>query len=590
MDKKVLTREIDITNAQIETRAEGDNQSLILTFPFSSETPVERWFGEEILLHDNTSADFTRLNTGAALLFNHDPDKHIGVVEKAWIGSDKRGYATVRFGSNPLALEKLKDIQDGILKKVSFAYVVRDFLQERQDDKDIYKATKWEALEISFVTIPADNTVGLRYFTQETETKNNATIEVVAEKNKTMEENKMERTEEVKEILALGEKTGFQREANEFVKEDKSLDEFRGFVIEKLQAKHIDQHTVDMTKQEEREYSFLKAINAVVAGDWRGAELEKEVSEELSKKQGRTTEGFFVPLNVLFKRDINKTVSADGGYLVANQLLAGSFIDLLSDNLVSAKLGVNILGGLVSDITIPKQTAGSSYYWVAEDGAPTKSTSQFGTVSLAPKTIAGQQYITRKMLLQSSVAIENLIRQDLAKALATGIDEALINGSGASNQPTGILNTSNVNLIAIGTNGGAITYAHIVALEKAVFNSKVNAGNFAFLINPNVWASLKQTVKYTGTGTPILDGDNVDGYPYVLSTLVPSNLTKGTGTNLSAVLFGAWDNAFIGNWGSLEILPTREKDKGGLLLTAFMDVDIAVRYPEAFSVIKDAVA
>ncbi len=91
-------------------------------FPFSSEQPVARYFGNEILSHEKGAADLSRLNDGAPLLFNHNPDRVIGVVERAYIDDDKRrGYARVRFSRNEFAQEVLRDVRDGIIRNVSFA-------------------------------------------------------------------------------------------------------------------------------------------------------------------------------------------------------------------------------------------------------------------------------------------------------------------------------------------------------------------------------------------------------------------------------------------------------------------------------------
>ena len=101
-----------------------------LTFSFSSEAPVKRYFGDEILDHDEESVDLTRLNTGAApLLFNHDPNQVLGKVTKAWI-EDKRGKATIKWATNPRALEIRKDVSDtGATVEVSRILIRFDLTQ-----------------------------------------------------------------------------------------------------------------------------------------------------------------------------------------------------------------------------------------------------------------------------------------------------------------------------------------------------------------------------------------------------------------------------------------------------------------------------
>ena len=105
------------------TRAEGQANERVYTFPFSSETPVQRAFGNEVLSHEGEAVNLSRMNDGAPLLFNHDPNKVIGVVERSWV-EGQRGYATVRFSRNAFAQEVMGDVQDGILRGVSVGYSI----------------------------------------------------------------------------------------------------------------------------------------------------------------------------------------------------------------------------------------------------------------------------------------------------------------------------------------------------------------------------------------------------------------------------------------------------------------------------------
>ena len=133
-----------------------------LTFSFSSEAPVDRWFGREILLHEPGAMDLSRLNDGGAYLWNHNRDVVLGVAEKAWLGDDRRLYATVRWSPNTTMrgseeYKRRRDIETGITRNVSFAYEIKD-IEERADG---FYVTNWPVLEVSSVSVPADQTVGL---------------------------------------------------------------------------------------------------------------------------------------------------------------------------------------------------------------------------------------------------------------------------------------------------------------------------------------------------------------------------------------------------------------------------------------------
>ena len=131
-------------------------KSRTFEFPFSSEYPVKRYFGNEVLSHENGAADLSRLNDGGAVLFNHNMDKPIGVVESAYIGEDKRGYAKIRFSRSKFASEILDDVKDGILRGISFGYSIN----EMDETSDGMLARSWSVHELSVVTVPADPTIG----------------------------------------------------------------------------------------------------------------------------------------------------------------------------------------------------------------------------------------------------------------------------------------------------------------------------------------------------------------------------------------------------------------------------------------------
>lgn len=133
-----------------------------LTFSFSSEAPVDRWFGREILLHEQGAMDLSRMNDGAPWLWNHNRDVILGVTEKAWLGDDRRLYSTVRWSPNTLEkgseeYKRRQDIEAGITRNVSFAYEIKD-IDERADG---FYVTSWPVLEVSSVSVPADQSVGL---------------------------------------------------------------------------------------------------------------------------------------------------------------------------------------------------------------------------------------------------------------------------------------------------------------------------------------------------------------------------------------------------------------------------------------------
>jgi HK97 family phage major capsid protein/HK97 family phage prohead protease len=594
--------------AQFE-RAAADKEGRTFTFPFSSEFAVARSFGNEVLSHEAGAANLARLNDSAPLLWNHDPNKVIGVVERAWIDEQsKRGYSTVRFSRNAFAQEILADVKDGVLRNVSFAYEIND-MQQRAED---FVATKWAPFEISVVSIPADpHQVGFGRTldsqlaaTAATNPPPTSTNVVPMENTPDLSVVRAEAAEaersRISGITALCDKHNMSDLAGELVRGGKGIDEARAAVLERMGSaqKPVNDKAADigLTEAETRRFSFVRAINALAHPTDRrcqeAARFEFEVSDAAAKAMGKESRGLMVPAEVL-RRDLTVGTATAGGNTVATDLLAANFIDLLRNKAVVMGLGTQMLTGLQGNIAIPRQTGGATGYWVAESGSPTESQQAFDQVTMSPKTLGAFTDISRKLLLQSSIDIETFVRNDLATVLALEIDRAAIHGSGASNQPTGILATSGIGSVAGGTNGAAPTWANIIGLETEVAQDNADLGSLNYLTNTKVRGKLKGTFTNSTYGeAPVfgLDG-RMNGYNTAVTNMVSSTLTKGTSSGIcSAIIFGNFADLIVGMWGSLDLMvdPYTSSTSGTVRVVALQDLDIAVRHPESFSAMLDA--
>lgn len=606
-----------------ERAAEPDSR--VFSFPFSSEYPVQRYYGDEILSHERGAVDLRRLEDGAPLLFNHDPNKVIGVVERAWLDEQaKRAYATVRFSRNSFAQEVMADVQDGVLRNVSVGYQISN-MEERGDS---FVATSWSPHEVSVVSIPADPSVGVgRALALPTSTQSAAPA---ASPHHDSREEPMEtptpdleviRSEAVKaerdriaSISTLADKHGLGDLGRQLIESGRSIDEARTAVLEKLGAKQepISQATgnVDLNAKEQRSYSVVRAINAAISGNWKDAGLEREVSSEIERQSGRSTSGFFMPHNLEMRAPYAVGAAGTGGNLVATNLLASSFIEVLRNNALIMQMGPTLLTGLVGNVAIPRQATQTASYWVTEASAITEAEATFDQVTLSPKQIGARSQYSRLALQQTTPDIESVVRNDLAKVLALGIDLAAIGGSGASGQPTGILNTSGIGNVAMGTNGAAFTDSasgstsgldQLIQLERAVDVANALNGSLYYLTNAKVVSKLKQLKTAYGeylwtpaegntvAGTP----GGINGYPCMRSNQVPSNLTKGSGSSLSALIFGNFSELVIGMWGALEILPNPYGSgytAGSVDIRAMQTCDIAIKHAASFAAITDIIA
>ena len=578
---------------------------------FSSEEPVERWFGMEVLSHDAGAVDLSRLNDGGALLFNHDWDDQIGVIERAWVDADRRGRALVRFGNGAKAAEKFQDVQDGILRHISVGYSIANFEEEVSDGSRTFTATRWQPYEISFVTVPADPTVGVGRMSERPEEKPvNLTLEegnrnmdktqnipAVAEDN-TAERGMQNERARVSELLAIGRSYaahGGIEAAEKVIAEGGGEAQLRAAIMDNMRTQPVmTAEEIGMTAKEQREFSLLRAMSAAATGKWDKAGLEREVSEELEKRHGRAAAGFFVPTD-LIARAYSKGNAANGGNVIENDFREDLFIELLRNRLAVAQLGATVLDGLVGDITIPKHLTGNTVQWVDENGSAAEPNATFGQMSLKPKTVTANTELSRKFILQSSLSAEQFARSELLKAMMLGIDLAAINGKGTGNEPTGILNTAGIGAVEIGANGGAPEWKHIVALESAIAAANADIGDLAYITNARVRGLLKTKLKADGVSGYIWqDGATpLNGYRCAVSNQIPSNLTKGTAASkCSPLIFGNWADLMIAHWGVLDVIvdPYTKSTTGAVRITTLQDVDIAVRHVESFAAIKDIVA
>ena len=556
-------------------------------FPFSSEFPVARYFGNEILSHEGESADLSRLNDGAPLLFNHNPERVIGVVERAYIdGNKRRGYARVRFSRNAFAQEILGDVKDGVLRNVSFGYSI-DKMEERGSGD--YVATAWSPYEISVVSIPADNTVGIGRSLVPTPDAASAapSPDPLPPMENTAPDLAVVRAEAVEaertrisSINALCTKHRMADLGQQLVESGRSIDEARAAVLDKL---NVPQETVNMSAaeiglsaQESRRFSFLRAINYLANPTDRSAReaaaFEIEASDAAAAKLGRQSRGITIPQDVL-RRDLNVGTASAGGNLVATDLDAGSFIDLLRNASALDQAGATVLTGLTGNVAIPRQSGAGTAYWVAESGAPTESQQTVDQVSLTPKTVAAFTDYSRRLMLQSSIDVENMIRNDLATVLALKIDLAGLYGTGSNSEPLGLKLTTGVGSEDFAA--GTPTFAEVVALESDVATANALAGSPVYLMNAAMRGGLKTKAKDTGSGLFVMEGDLVNGYRGVLSNQVASG----------DLWFGNFADLIIGYFSGLDLMvdPYTHSTSGTVRVVAMQDVDIAVRHPESFT-------
>lgn len=587
-----------------------DEKSRTIEFPFSSELPVERYFGNEILRHDTRSIDLGRADLGALpLLFNHNTDDIRGKVESVRLGDDKRLYATVRYANTPAGEECLALVRDGMLSNVSFGYVISEMTRAQsnsESEPDTYIATKWTPYEVSHVTVPADPTVGVGRAATDEEFEVNV-IQPIQEKGKettmppvteeitkpapSIDASKIssdavaQERSRIASIQALGTKFDMGDLARQLVEGGKSVDEARGAFLEKMSVKQValkgDEGEIGLSKKEKDQYSWMRGIRALANPTDRRAQeaagFEFEVSRAGCKLRGKESEGIFVPQDVLVhsqKRALLKGTPSAGGYLVATELQPQSFIDLLRHKQALVNAGIRTMSGLVGDLAIPKQTGGATAYWVGEAVDVTGSSQTFGQVALAPKTLGAYTDLSRKLILQATPDAESIVVDDISRVLALALDLAGLYGSGSSSQPLGVANVPSIQTKDITNN--APTFPELVDMESKIAAADADVATMSYIVNAAMRGYMKSTVKFSSAGSATIwePGNQINGYNAITS----NQLTTGD------VFFGNWNDLVLGLWSGIDLNVDNISlaKQGGLRLIVLQDVDYAVRHAESF--------
>lgn len=586
--------DIERRSAVVDIAVRGvDEKKRTVSIAVSSELPVERSFGKEILVHESNAIDMAFLSSGRApLLLDHDMERQIGVIESVGLDADRVLRANVRFGRSALAQEIFQDVVDGIRGNVSVGYRVNK-MERSTTNKDEYLVRSWSPLEVSVVSIPADQSVGVGRSAAALEPQPKVEPSIKKEVKMTDEVNldavRAEAAEAAAKnasaIIELAARHNKRDLGDAALRSGKSIEQFRGELLDVIGSdKPLENENIGLTKKEIRQFSVVRAIAALANPSDRrlreAAAFEFEVSEAAAARYGRGAQGVMLPTDILgvWKRDLN---TSDDNEIVATNLLANEFIDVLRNSSSVMQAGARMLPGLVGNVAIPKKATAAAAGWIStEGGAAAESEATFGTVSLTPKNIGAFTDMTRQLILQSTPAIEQLVRDDLTQALALAIDKGALEGSGASGQPTGILNTVGVNK-PTSFAAAVPTFAEMVALETAIAEDNALFGNLAYITDAATYGGLKTKAKDAGSGMFVLEGGQANGY----------NVIRTQQSTAGNVYFGNFQDCMIGMWGGLDLTvdPYSASSTGTVRIVALQTVDVALRNPVSFAYNNDGV-
>lgn len=531
---------------------------------FSSEEPYERWYGKEILGHSKEEVDMTRIQNGASLLWNHDSNQLIGVVEKAAIGSDKVGRATVRFGNSEKAKQVFQDVQDGICTKVSVGYRINsmEMIECEGGDPDdcedaTYRATSWTPYELSMVSIPADDTVGvgrsdasesneIEIQTKGQNMKRNLLLEAAAagaavggagggtatdDKGvhaaaivKSREEARKEEQDRCRKIISLGTKHRMVDEANVAVDKGTRYEEFSDQVLDEI-SKRGDKKDEVSEGADLGDFGKKSLGDLIIESDQYRA-LAKRGKGWLKANQGVSLQGEFkAPLHS--RATLTQSVSGLTKYERPSELILVGQQPLYVAQLFAP--------GTTENTTVrhsQEDTWTNAATALAEEGTYQELSWDLSEVDTGVKKVGVLGRVTDEQL-EDSEQIAQYVNNRVPFAVMQLEDQHCITGSGNANQLKGILNQTGI--LTMSCNA-------VSAPADAVFKAMTKVASLSFfapdfiLMNPFDYENFKLTKDSSGqyyAGGPFTGPYGIGGYANVgimwgLPVVQTTAMTRGT--------------------------------------------------------------
>tara|TARA_Y100000310_G_scaffold7539_1_gene8245 strand:- start:5424 stop:7436 length:2013 start_codon:yes stop_codon:yes gene_type:complete len=627
--------------------------------PVSRWYPIDGEFREieEILDHSSEeNVDLEKLNN---IFIDHNTSVQniVGSVKTKSLDVKSRkvrvGIELVK--DDPLSDRISKLLEQKHLSTVSIGYELVDILGKEEDEESGRLRVKFSfrIYEASFVGVPADSNVGIgrdkdkepsqikpinkinnntkgKKMTTETNVAVNSVD--IAEKQsnidlavKTEQSKAKKRLDDILAIRESGKAYNLGELAEECIAKGRSLDDFHKSAIERLQSKPGDKinihKDVELSKKEQDSYSISKAIRYLDGRVNNSATQMKsnsgihiDIHQELLKKHGSPSDvsGLLVPECIRAKRaervdymsvNAGSNLTNTAASLSQDEYRPQDLQTILRNNVIFEQLGAITLNGVTSQLVFPKQTAGTTLSWeTAENQNAGATSATYSNETVGMKTISGYVPMTRQLIFLSDPSIDTLIISDLGFAMADTINTAFFNGAGSNltslDHPVGIMNNSGINNIAAATNGDALTYDMLVDFDGEIANNNFRNYNPRWITNSKVISKLKKTVIESGTTAErILGKKDVEllGDPFLRTNSIPNNLTKGTGSNLSAIIYGDFGaggaSTIITNFGSLELDVDRTTNvlSGAVNIIIRKSTNVFFRRPNAISVKKDVV-
>ena len=580
------------------------SESLEYVFSLCSDAPYEREskeFGvyDEVLVISEDSVDFSRLNSGAcAFLRDHDPEKVLGVIVKAWIDGNKV-KCKVKFSERDDVQAVVRDIQAGIMTCTSVGYTIDRYHFSTENGKKTMYADRFMIYEGSLVGIPADISVGFNRSLDREEhemqcnepkekpegkaeeapeeqkpacpEQKGSPCEEAGEKACGEQEEKpcgegcaKSPCEEQEEIRSLGDLMECPELAEAFIREKRSYSDFKKAVKE-----HNSREGIKEPKKMSK-FSLRKALlNAVGRMSNEEASFERGVIEENKRRFGVTDADIVVTKAQL--RDFNGTEALNQA-----TYKPGMYAPVMRAPVTKDAVGTRKVAVAGQSISFSVATSGLNAGYVDINGEIPSATMDFTLKTMTPKKYGCFVDVSYQSLLQDDPSAEAVIMEDIGKALAQTADYAFFNGLSGSNQPVGLLNVADVNTVTL---SGAPTLSAALEFEKKIRESFDYSGDLKWVFGTDAyykWASTPYSAKEQNK--MLLDPDTRKclGYDAFIDHNIPA----------SAVILGNFGEALEANFDGISIrVVTEDKDlsrKQAIEIQAFAANDYVFRRPKSF--------
>ncbi|HCK1073435.1 TPA: phage major capsid protein [Escherichia coli] len=609
---KNQTRAINLT--QINNAIDETDRTVELSF--ASEIPVVRdikgTLYNEILLCSPENVDLSHLNDGAPVLVEHDAMRQVGIVENARVDMDKVCRATVRFSALGTANTIFGMIVEGIRPKVSVGYNILDYYLDGND----LIVSKWQPYEVSSVSTPADNSVGVGRSL-------NSNDEITLEDQHQMEpEQKEELVPEV-EIIEEAPVEEVQpevieepvvvesEESVEVVEEPEVIEE----VQEEVQPELVEERSIAVTDIQEsinkeveanriRELQSISSVlgvsteeaikNGVSVEDFKRSlntdnksidkdikKMEKKslINEGLRSLKGEAHDlesfekgarGYNADLNAMVRStaDTTSTVTAAG---LVKEELADSYIRQLLAQTVLGQLPVTVFGGLAGrgNFSIPRakgMNPAAKFY--NEDEAVSDGFETFDKITLKPRMFAAGIKITKAMLL-SNAATERYVTDELLRQCSNGLESAVF---------AQIATTVPVKQTAV---AGQVSEADVQAAIEAISAKNVDINRCVAIVHPSMLAKLRQTAVLNNTAAVAM----VAGHRYDMWLNDEVRVIESTFVAADTILIGDFSELIFANWNEgqeLDFDDTTYRAAQTIAIRSFQYLDVAIAHEEAF--------